>query len=148
MWRPPRRIPSRRIAGQAAFSVNSTPQWLCYFGRTILACLGVYGVMAYLVVQRTGEIGIRMALGAEAGEVLRWVLGRGLLLAFIGVMIGLPVSFGFAHLLSSMLYGVSATDPATFALAPLALLGVAALASYIPARRAAGVDPMVALRYE
>jgi putative ABC transport system permease protein len=114
----------------------------------LLACLGVYGVVSYAVVQRTREIGIRMALGAGGGRVVRSVLFRGMLLALIGVTIGLAGSFALVHLLSSMLFGVQATDPVTFALAALALLSVAALASYIPARRAAAIDPMQALRTE
>jgi ABC-type antimicrobial peptide transport system permease subunit len=105
-------------------------------------------VISYIVVQRTREIGIRMALGAEAGEVVLSVLRRGLLLAAIGATIGLAGAFGLVHLLPGLLYGVRATDPMTLAAAPLVLLMVAAIASYIPARRAARVDPMIALRYE
>ena len=114
----------------------------------LLACLGVYGVVSYAVVQRTHEIGIRMALGAGGDSVVRSVLYRGMLLALIGVTIGLAGSFALVHLLSSMLFGVRATDPMTFAASPFALLCAAALASYIPARRAARVNPMVALRNE
>jgi putative ABC transport system permease protein len=113
-----------------------------------LACLGVYGVVSYLVARLTREIGIRVAFGAGTDEILRWILCQGLSPALLGAVIGLILSFGLARLLSSFLYGVSATDPTTFFVAPVALLGVAALASLIPARRAMRVDPMVALRYE
>jgi putative ABC transport system permease protein len=114
----------------------------------LLACLGVYGVVSCSVVQRTHEIGVRMAMGASSGHVVRSVLLRGMLLALTGVAIGLAGSCGLAHLLSGLLFGVGATDPTTFAGGTLALLGVAALASYIPARRAARVNPMAALRDE
>jgi predicted permease len=114
----------------------------------LLACLGIYGVVSYSVLQRTREIGIRMALGADSGSVVRSVLSRGILLALIGVAIGVAGSYALVHVLSSILFGVRATDPLTFAVAAFALLCFAALASYIPARRAASVNPMTALRNE
>jgi len=114
----------------------------------VLGALGIYGVLAYLVTQRTREIGVRIALGARTTSVLGMVLGRGLQLAGIGVGIGLGASLLLTRLMSGVLYGVSPTDPVTFAGVALALLAVAALASAIPAFRAARVDPLTALRAE
>ncbi|HKS27515.1 MAG TPA: ABC transporter permease [Pyrinomonadaceae bacterium] len=114
----------------------------------VLAVVGLYGVMSYSVTQRTREIGLRMALGASARDVLKMVVGQGMMLVVIGLGIGLVASFLLTRVMSSILFDISATDPLTFILISLLLVTVAFLASYIPARRAMRVDPMTALRYE
>jgi putative ABC transport system permease protein len=114
----------------------------------LLACIGIYGALTFSVVQRTREIGIRMALGADRTGVLKMIMSEGLLLVAIGIAIGIIAGIVFARVLHSLLFGMHPSDPATYAMATLAIALVAAAACYIPARRATKIEPSIALRYE
>ncbi len=114
----------------------------------VLAAIGIYGLMSYAVEQRTQELGIRMALGADRSNVLRLIMAQGMKLAVSGVVLGLALAWGFTRLIASLLYGVKASDPTTFGLVAAILAGVALAAAYVPARRATTIDPLIALRYE
>jgi putative ABC transport system permease protein len=122
---------------------------IVFAGLTLtLAAVGIYGVISYAVTQRTQEIGIRIALGARPNDVLKLVVKGGIVLALSGVAIGVVIAFGLTRLLAALLFGVTPTDALTFASGSLAIVAVAVLACYIPARRATKVDPLLAMRDE
>lgn len=137
------------VAGSVAGQRGAMILLAAFAGLAVLlAALGTYGVLAYSVTQRTHEIGIRMTLGADRGDVIKLVVRQGLELALFGVLVGVAGGFALTRFLASLLYGVRPTDPPTFLAVSLLVLGAALLASYIPARRATRVDPLEALRYE
>jgi predicted permease len=140
----------QQILGQGLWAARMGAALLGLFGALalVLASIGIYGVLAYSVAQRTSEIGLRMALGAQPRQVLGLVLRQGMLLALIGAAVGILVALPVARMAAGLLYGVSATDPLTYAGITLLLMGVALLACYLPARRATRIDPLVALRVD
>jgi predicted permease len=148
---PPQNLqPLSETVSLASWSARTGAAVLGVFGLLglVLAAIGIYGVMSYSVSRRTREIGLRMALGAETRDVIKLILMQGMGLTLIGTIIGLMLAVAVTRLLTSLLYGVTATDPATFAGVVLFVIGVAVLACYLPARRATKVDPMMALRCE
>jgi predicted permease len=147
---PPTFVTIRQVIGTETADRRFSFLLLGVFGGTalILAVAGMYAVISYLVTQRTREIGVRIAFGAHSSDVLRLIMGRGAILAFIGIGLGLIAAVALTRVSASMLYGVTATDPLAYFAGALLLATVALVASYVPARRAAAVDPVVALRNE
>jgi putative ABC transport system permease protein len=137
-----------RSISLALYSFSSVTLGIFAGVALLLAALGIYGVMAFAVTQRTHEIGVRMALGARSRDVLKLVVVNGMKLAFLGVGIGLVGAWALSGFMKTLLFGVEATDVITFSVVSVCLLLAALLASYLPARRATKVDPLVALRYE
>jgi putative ABC transport system permease protein len=142
--------PLSETTGLATWSARTGAAALSFFGLLglLIASVGIYGVMSYSVARRTREIGLRMALGAESRDVVKLVVKQGMGLVLIGTVAGLALAAAATRLIASLLYGVTSTDPATFAGVAIFLMIVALLACYLPARKATKIDPMVALRHE
>jgi putative ABC transport system permease protein len=143
-------MPMSKVIGNSIIGIAYVSVMMGVIGvmALILAAVGVYGVMAFTVTERTYEIGVRMAFGAQTSDVMRMIIGRGVLLAGIGLAIGLPITLAITYALREWIFGIGAADPMTFGAIAGALLGAALVACWIPARRATRVDPMIALRYE
>jgi ABC-type lipoprotein release transport system permease subunit len=142
--------PLRELVEESAHDARLIAELSSFFGvlALVLAAIGLYGVMAYSVLERTNEIGIRMAIGARTGDVLWMVMRESLIVVAPGVVLGVPLALGLGRLVSSQLFALSPGDPVTLIAAALLLAIASALAAYVPARRATKVDPMVALRHE
>jgi ABC-type antimicrobial peptide transport system permease subunit len=136
---------SATLAQEKTFSTLTTGFGLL---ALILASIGIYGIMAYNVARRVNEIGIRMALGAQSGQIRAMILREGVLLAIAGILLGVAATLPLTRLVATMLYGVSPTDPLTLIGATVILLAIALLAAFLPARKASVIDPTVALRHE
>jgi putative ABC transport system permease protein len=143
-------MPMSKVIGNSIIGIAYVSVMMGVIGvmALILAAVGVYGVMAFTVTERTYEIGVRMAFGAQTSDVMRMIIGRGILLTGIGLAIGLPITLGITYALREWIFGIGAADPMTFGMIAGALLAAALFACWIPARRATRVDPMIALRYE
>jgi putative ABC transport system permease protein len=142
--------PMSDVVGKAQASTRFSLLLIGVFAviATLLAAVGLYGVLSTVVRQRTGEIGVRMALGAVPGSIFKLVVGEGLRLSATGIVIGLIAAFGATRVMSGMLVGIRATDPATYALMAVVFIVIEAVASWLPARRAASLHPLVAMREE
>jgi len=142
--------PMRDVIRESLFTITYVAAMLGVLGglAVLLAALGVYGVLASTVAESRGEIGIRMALGALPSDILRFIVGRGMLLTAVGLLLGVPISYGMSKLLQQWLPGVRSVDPAIFASVALALMAAALVACWFPARRATRTEPIAALRHE
>ena len=142
--------PMDRVITESIIGIAYVAAMMAVLGGValVLASVGIFGVMSYSVTERAHEIGVRLSLGAQSGDILRMVLRSGMILTVVGMAIGLPIALTLAYALSSLLFGVKVADPVSFVGLPLLLAAVATLACYLPARRAVRLDPIASLRHE